>query len=120
MSTIGIPYAYACEQCFRAVICPHCGMHIEEQEGDDSRLDKAGRTHHYADHYAAQHEGAPYPELTIRAAPDGCPLVSHEPQHDELDGECARCGELTSPPDRAEVAEGLVHAQCMHPGEEIA
>jgi hypothetical protein len=44
----------------------------------------------------------------------------HPGQPDEIDGPCVRCGEWTTPDDRAEVADGLVHAQCMRPGEEIA
>ena len=37
---------------------------------------------------------------------------------------CARCGERFSPADidhdLAEVADGIIHASCMRPGEEIA
>jgi len=49
----------------------------------------------------------------------GCEVV-HPNGHDESDGECVRCGEWTTPDDRAEVSDGLVHAQCMYDGEEIA
>jgi hypothetical protein len=41
-------------------------------------------------------------------------------RHDEIDDQCARCGEFTTPQDRAEVADGLVHASCMLAGEEVA
>jgi hypothetical protein len=39
----------------------------------------------------------------------------------QLVDECARCGERISKRDEAaEAADGLVHADCMRPGEEVA
>jgi len=62
-ATIGIPYAFNCEECYRAVICPDCGAHIEQ----------GVKGKKYAQHYAAQHADDPS-DGDFTVAPDGCPL----------------------------------------------
>ena len=49
----------------------------------------------------------------------GC-ATNHPRGHDEVDGECVRCGEWTQDTDRGEAADGLVHASCLTDGEELA
>lgn len=56
--------------------------------------------------------------LACRFLPPG--VRPHDRDHDEVDGECVRCGEWTWDYNRAEVAEGLVHQTCMKEGEQIA
>lgn len=60
LSPIGVPYAYNCVGCYKAVICPCCGEHIKQGP--------KGLT--YAKHFEANHKhGDPMPFLTKR---NGC------------------------------------------------